>query len=288
MKFLSNAHTHTTYCDGQSTAESMIEAAKGLGFVSLGFSGHGYQGFDDDFSMPAQRQEDYTRHLRTIQSAMLARKEAPRLWVGLEEDTLTPPAIQASNRRELDYIISSTHYLTRDFEGDAVAVDGDPELLKRYVSSRFEGDGLAMAKAYFQLHVTGLLASKPNIIGHFDLVRKYASSYGFFDEASVTYRRFALSALEAAYPCGGVLELNTGAMARGSMTSPYPTRELLAAWRDMGGQVTITSDCHDAGKLDYAFDLAVKTLISLGYAKVLRLGRGDELWEETPLSVTRC
>ena len=29
--------------------------------------------------------------------------------------------------------------------------------------------------------------------------------------------------------------------------------ELLGAWREMGGRTTITSDCHDAAKLDCAF-----------------------------------
>ena len=30
MRFLSNAHTHTTYCDGKSSAAEMIEKAKEL------------------------------------------------------------------------------------------------------------------------------------------------------------------------------------------------------------------------------------------------------------------
>ena len=41
MKFLSNAHTHTTYCDGTATiSRCMVFHAQELKFVSLGFSDH--------------------------------------------------------------------------------------------------------------------------------------------------------------------------------------------------------------------------------------------------------
>ena len=35
-----NFHTHTTFCDGTSTAEEMVAQALDLGFFALGFSGH--------------------------------------------------------------------------------------------------------------------------------------------------------------------------------------------------------------------------------------------------------
>ena len=58
-------------------------------------------------------------------------------------------------------------------------------------------------------------------------MRKYALSESLFDETSPEYRRLALDALERAFPCGGVLEVNTGAIARGYRDDPYPTAELL-------------------------------------------------------------
>lgn len=46
-------HTHTTFCDGASTPEETVQAALGLGFVSLGFSGHGAAAYDDAAMTPA-------------------------------------------------------------------------------------------------------------------------------------------------------------------------------------------------------------------------------------------
>ena len=164
-----------------------------------------------------------------------------------------------------------------------VAVDGDPVLLRRYVDEVYHGDGLAMARDYFAIEVKALLRDRPQIIGHFDLLRKYAARLSLFDEADPAYRRLALSALEQAFPCGGVLEINTGGMARGYLTTPYPTLELLCAWHELGGQITLTSDCHDRRYLAHAFPQAAALARQAGFRTALRLGVGNALWEETAL-----
>jgi len=281
--FLSNAHTHTRYCDGKNTVDEMVEAAIRLGFVSLGFSEHGAQGFDAHYSMDGGRQEAYLAELRAPQARHQGREGMPRIWIGVEQDALTPKDQKKKNREELDYVLGSTHYASRGFRGKCVPVDGDVDLLRAYVEETYTGDMLAMAQAYFDDHVKMLLNDRPDIIGHFDVVCKNAHLYRMFDPDGVAYRKMALNALEAARACGGVLEVNTGGMARGALVEPYPSRELLQAWREMGGEVTLTSDCHDAAFLDYAFEREWKALKALGYGRVLRLGMGSTLWEEMEL-----
>lgn len=77
MRFLSNAHTHSTFCDGKNPPEEMIRAAERLGFVSLGFSGHACQGFDWEYSMTAETQKAYLETVRT-----LGRTAKLRVWAG--------------------------------------------------------------------------------------------------------------------------------------------------------------------------------------------------------------
>ncbi|MEG0741572.1 MAG: PHP domain-containing protein [Clostridia bacterium] len=283
MKFLSNAHTHTTYCDGKTSIVEMIAAAQRLGFVSLGFSGHADQAFDGAYSMIDGRQEAYFEELRALQ----ALKGTPRLWVGLELDALADEPCRKKAYAQSDYVIGSTHYLCREYAPGLPAVDGDPALLRQYVDERLDGDGIAMARAYYAIHAEMLLRDRPTIIGHFDVVRKHAARHGFFDENGALYRLVALDALERSFPCGGVLEVNTGGMARGYLNMPYPTKELLGAWREMGGETTITSDCHDASRLDYGFDAALRLLASAGYRRVLRLGTGEALWEDMRVAAVR-
>jgi len=278
--FLSNAHTHTSYCDGQSAPREMAEAANRLGFVSLGFSGHGAQGFDPAYAMDDGRQERYLRELRGLQAEARDTPGAARLWVGLEQDATVPAEWKAQNRKDFDYIIGCTHYACLDYRGGPVAVDGPAPLLLEYVKERYGGDMLAMAGDYYEAHTRMLAEDRPDVIGHFDLVRKAAECYGFYDAGDPAYRKLALRALEKARATGGVLEINTGGVARGNMRKPYPSEELLRAWLEMGGRVTLTSDCHHAGKLDFGLDEAMSRLKAMGCASVLRLGRENELWEE--------
>lgn len=279
MTFVSNAHTHSRWCDGLDAIPDMVEAARALGFVSLGFSSHARQGFDPAYSMAPDAQAGYFAELRALQGE----PGLPRLWAGLELDALAHPDCRREAFAHADYVIGSAHYLCESYGGAPVAVDGDPVLLRRYVDEVYHGDGLAMARDYFAIEVNALLRDRPQIIGHFDLLRKYAARLSLFDEADPAYRRLALSALEQAFPCGGVLEINTGGMARGYLSTPYPTLELLCAWRELGGQITLTSDCHDRRYLAHAFPEAAALARQAGFRTALRLGVGNALWEETAL-----
>lgn len=279
MTFVSNAHTHSRWCDGLDAIPDMVEAARALGFVSLGFSSHARQGFDPAYSMAPDAQAGYFAELRALQGE----PGLPRLWAGLELDALAHPDCRREAFAHADYVIGSAHYLCESYSGVPVAVDGDPVLLRRYVDEVYHGDGLAMARDFFAIEVNALLRDRPQIIGHFDLLRKYAARLSLFDEADPAYRRLALSALEQAFPCGGVLEINTGGMARGYLSTPYPTLELLCAWRELGGSITLTSDCHDRRYLAHAFPEAAALARQAGFRTALRLGVGTKLWEETAL-----
>ncbi len=281
MSFLSNAHTHSTHCDGKSTVREMLEKAKELGFTSLGFSGHGEQGFDSAYAMDDGREIAYVEEIRALQQ----QTDGLRLWLGVEEDILAPELVKARHRQQMDYIISASHYVhspdgtPAQLDGEWVSIDGGSALLRKYIDQYMDGDGMAIAKHYYDVLCAAIRERKPDIIAHFDLIRKNAVKSQLFDEKDAAYRRLALDALESIRGMG-VLEVNTGAMARGYMDAPYPTLELLGAWREMGGEVTITSDCHLAQYLNHGFDTAMKLLCRAGYRRVLRLGRGDSLWED--------
>ena len=274
--FPSNAHTHTPYCDGQTSIEDMVARAKSLGFVSLGFSGHAHQGFDPEYSMSLPNQALYFQKLRGLRVPGL------RIWAGLELDGLADDACRSLARSQSDYLIGSTHYLPLPDRG-RVAVDGPAELLQQSLNTFFDGDGLALTRAYYNAHTAHLLRDKPDIIGHFDLIRKHAARIGLFAEEDAAYQRIAASALEAAFPCGGVLEVNTGGIARGYLPTPYPALPLLQVWRELGGRVTLTSDCHDGRYLDTWFEQGLALIRRAGFDHVMMLGTGDQLWEEFAL-----
>ena len=89
IPFLSNSHTHSTFCDGKNPPEEMIAAAKALGFVSLGFSGHSYPGFASTWSMTPEKQDQYMEAIRALQPST----QGVRIWRGLELDAMATPEL---------------------------------------------------------------------------------------------------------------------------------------------------------------------------------------------------
>lgn len=273
MMLLSSPHTHTQFCDGRDTARAMAESAVAHGFVSLGFSGHAKQYFDPECAMDDLRERAYIAQVRALQKAYAGRL---RIWLGTERD-----AYAYADRAPYDYVIGSVHYLP-DKNG-FVAVDGGREALCTLRDDAYAGDGLALARAYYAELSAYARAYRPEICGHFDLIRKNNRNNALFDEAAPEYRRIALDALEGVRASGAVLEVNTGGMARYGAEVPYPARFILQSWREMGGEVMLSSDCHFARDIAAGYDQARALLRDVGFESALVLGRGDALFERTEL-----
>ena len=269
-------HSHTIYGDGKNTPAEMAEAAFRLGLTDYGISEHG---FLDNYAYSESKtfgmdEAAFIRYLKELEELKERYKGKMHLYIGVEQDGMGP-------EQKADYTIGSTHQLLKN--GEYVMIDESEEILVDAVNRLWGGDWYALTADYYRQEAKIAALTNCQIIGHFDLLRKYAASLSLFHEADSAYRRLALSALERAFPCGGVLEINTGGMARGYLTTPYPTLELLCAWRELGGRITLTSDCHDRRYLAHAFPQAAALARQAGFRTALRLGTGTELWEEAEL-----
>jgi len=273
-KILSSPHNHTTYVDGKNTAPEMARAAFEKGFVSFGFSEHGMQPFDGAYCLSPETDAAYRAEVIALRDEYAGRM---RIWLGVERD-----ARSDLDRASYDYVIGSAHYLPA---GDGfIAVDSTEENLRRLIAEGFGGDPYRMTAAYFQALADYVESFRPEIIGHFDLVKKMNARFGFFDESDRRYTGPALEALMRAAKTGALLEVNTGAIARGWRKDPYPSPMLIRAWREAGGRAIVSGDCHDAAHIDCAFDLAVQLLLDAGFTECWRLGAGTELFEPTSLA----
>lgn len=95
-----------------------------------------------------------------------------------------------------------------------------------------------------------------------------------FDTAAPRYRAAAERALHALLSTDVLFEINTGAMARGLRTTPYPAADLLRAIREGGGRILVSSDCHDRRYLDYGFDAAISLALACGFRESWILSEG--------------
>ena len=78
-----------------------------------------------------------------------------------------------------------------------------------------------------------------------------------------------------------IVEVNTGAIARGYRTAPYPAPFLLSEWRATGGRVILTADAHHVGGIQFAYADAAAHARAAGYDSALILTRNG--WAEVPL-----
>ena len=75
-------------------------------------------------------------------------------------------------------------------------------------------------------------------------------------------------------PYGKPFEKDTGAMARGKRSIPYPSPAILRMIKENGGDIIFSSDCHDKNFLDYGFEEAQVLAESAGFRRAAVIKNG--------------
>ena len=257
----SDLHTHTVFSDGVHTMEEMVRAAVEKDFVSIGISDHSYTPFDRTYCMRKEQIDAYHGELCRLKEAYAGQIE---VYAGLECDGYT----ELTDRERYDYIIGDCHYI--QLGGVYFSVDHAREGQEETLRQWFAGDPLAYARAYFDTYVERMRICRPDILGHFDL----AAKFGFMPEENPVYRDMAVDALLAVLEVTPVVEVNTGAVARGIRKEMYPNRFLLREILLHGGRVLLSGDAHRCETLGFAFDDARELLREIGFRSVTMLRQG--------------
>lgn len=246
-----NLHTHTIYCDGKDTPEELVERAIELGMTALGFSGHEYSVHDTDFCMSKEGTQAYIHDVLKLREKY---KDKLTIYLGIERDLFGE-----IDEFPYDYVIGSLHYVEKD--GVLMAVDYTPETMKANVEKHFGGNYRAYVERYYESLGDVVEKTHADIIGHFDLITKFNEGNRYFDEESDWYKEAALSALHKVVEHKPIFEINTGAMARGYRTRPYPAHFILEEINRLGCPVIVTSDCHNKMNLNHEFCNVIENLV---------------------------
>lgn len=258
-----NLHTHTKYCDGKNTAEEMILAAIDAGFETLGFSGHSpLEG--EGWCMT---EAGMTKYISEVSSLREKYADKIEIVLGLEYDTFSN-----CDTTTFDYIIGSVHFVKKN--GVTIPVDLKADVLREAVRENYGGDFYAFARDYYDGMYSLLDKTKCDIVGHFDLLTKFNDGGRLFDESDARYRKYAFEALDYLLDRQPIMEINTGAIARGYRKSPYPAEFILRRISERGGRVMINSDCHAVGGIDSYFPEAVEYARSCGIKELTLMKDG--------------
>ena len=225
-----NYHTHTTWCDGKDSPETVVLAAIEKGFGAIGFSSHAMLPEDDtSWVLTPEKAPRYAAEIRTLAKRYEGRI---RILCGVEADYV--PGGATPDRRAYaaispDYIIGSVHFVVAP-DGARVCVDESPESLEDGIRRHFGGDAEAYLHAYFAQVREMLLSCDFDVVGHLDLVRKFNTRHPYFDETA------------------------PWAISRGWLDDAYPSAAFRDRLRARGVKFILSADAHAADAIDCAFD----------------------------------
>ncbi|ORZ22576.1 Polymerase/histidinol phosphatase-like protein [Absidia repens] len=157
---------------------------------------------------------------------------------------------------QLDYVVGSLHHV------GGIPIDYSTELYQHALTTVAKGDYVSFFEAYYDEHWQMLQTVRPQVVGHFDLIRIFAPQ----DKDQPSSLTMALSTstsplwqkmernIDLIISYGGLFEINS------------------RAWKKMilakGGKLTLSDDCHgpdDVGMhynklFDYMKELQINTI----------------------------
>lgn len=275
---ITNYHTHSSFCDGKGQLEDYVKYAISRGFHALGFSGHAPLPFPNDWTM---NEENLSTYIREVLDLKERYRDSLEICLGLETDYLDKkhnPAHPKYKALGLDYQIGSVHHLYSPERTEFLQVDYTKEELELLLKDTFDKDIKALVSTYYRMVREMVQTGGFEILGHLDLVKKQNRGNVYFDETEKWYKREIEKTLETVAETDVILEINTGAMARGYTAEPYPSPWIIDRAAELKIPVTINSDAHRPEWLDYGFEEAENLARAAGYSSKIVYTEGE--WRE--------
>ena len=266
------------FCDhAGGTLREVVEAAIARGFSSYGVSEHAPRYAENllyaeerdmgwDVAKLVELFESYTTELFALADEYCDRIELLR---GFEAEVV--PSADWFDRMSIlrqvgfDFVVGSVHHVAErsidgplsEFEEALGAVGGLENLVVAYYESLSE-----MVQRF-----------RPEVVGHFDLVRKNGHRYGNVDTPRC--RTAASAALEAIADSGAILDLNCAGFRKG-LPTPYPAPHFVSQAHQMGIPFCFGDDSHGPEDVGRDLDRGREYLIGLGIDSVTTLTRTAE------------
>ncbi|MEI0702557.1 histidinol-phosphatase [Brachyspira intermedia] len=264
MKYISNLHTHTIYCDGKNTVEENIQYAIDKELISLGFSGHSHF-YIDDTSMS---EENTIKYLDNIKKAKDIYKDKIQVYLGIEGDYYSNLNKDTDKEMELDYRIGSVHYID-DGNNSYFPIDMSRDTFNETI--KHFGNIKEVIFRYYDNVIKMIETQKPDIIGHLDLVKKYNLNKEYFTEEEDWYIKKLDEVINVIKKSKCIVEVNTKLMNKNNLNSHYPSKYIINKLLESGTYFTINTDAHIVNNIDHFYSEAVNELNKIGLKSIKML-----------------
>lgn len=265
MEIKSSYHIHSTYCDGKNTVEEMVQKAVEKKFTHIGFSSHAPspEKYSNEYLLNINSYEKYKNEVMSLKEKY---KNKINIFLGLEYDCYEDIGMaQQVAVTDLDYFILSIHSLGIDAQNRAI--DCTAEEFEELIKSDSKGiDNII--RRYYALLSSQIIKNKPDIIGHFDIIKKNNIGNRYFNEKENWYLDIVNETLNIVKKTGCVMEINTGGVARYGEQCLYPSDDILQMIKDYDIALMLNSDAHTADNLDFFYDQATEKIKKIGIKRL--------------------
>ncbi|MEE4609074.1 MAG: histidinol-phosphatase [Desulfobacteraceae bacterium] len=246
---------------------SVVAAYAAQGFAWVGLTEH-MAPPDDRFLYPEEARAglDAAALRRRFAAYMAEARRLQRQWqpvlpirVGFETEACTGAfdlARQLVAQFRPDYIVGSVHHVAD------TPIDLSPAVYAEAADRCGGPEGLYLA--YFDLQLEMLQTLRPQVVGHFDLVRIFDPDYPRRLATAPVARRIARN-LEQVRQIGAILDLNVAAWDKGAL-EPYPAAGIRQQARRLGIALVPGDDSHGVATVGRHLDRAIALLAEEGFS----------------------
>ena len=269
---LPDLHIHTPFCGhATGTMEQTVQRAIDLGLSEIGFSGHLFypHGFIEPVKNCVIPEGQFPIFVSEVLRLQQIYGDRITIYLGAEADYLND--FLSSTKTicrafPFDYVIGSVHIL------DGIAIDYSEDMLNQHLEKFGCAEGLW--RKYWDSIEDLINADLCNIIGHFDLPKKYKTS---LSTADFTDRIDYL--LTLIKDKGLVIEVNTSGIDRSFTRETYPSPAILKLAAKKNVEITLGSDAHSPAEVGRHFQKTVELLKSLGWKRLTIFEKGRKKYK---------
>lgn len=248
-------HTHTTLCHhATGTRAEYLAAAEAAGLDEIGVSDHipWPAGFDPKWRMSPEEFPIYKSmiaEMRAIKSKVKIKYAIEADWVPGKMDEV----VLNIEKEPFDYVIGSIHY-TDELPFDDIDCK----------TAVWEGEGRSewIWNRYYELMLDMTSSGYFDIIGHFDLPKKFGS---LPPETDIIHSGI-VNILKSAEANSMAIEINTSGL-RKQAKEFYPQFNILKQAASLGMMLTFGSDAHDPNDVGANFAEAIAIAKEAGFTK---------------------
>lgn len=270
--YLSNYHSHSTFCDGRGSMEDFVKFAVAKGVRNYGFSAHSPLPFTTFWNMKLDDLPEYKEEFQRLKRKYASDIE---LFLGLEADYIHGYfEIQQHlyPTDDFDYLIGSIHYMDALPGGGFWCIDGNFRDFYAGLKVLFDGEIRPAVERFFDMTESMVEKGGFDIVGHFDKIALNASKCADFDITDSWYTNRVGEVLTLIKQKGLIVEINTKSLREKGFT--YPDMQFFPLLKELEIPVTVNSDCHYPTTILDGYELVFEALKKAGIRSTQQLVEG--------------